>query len=133
MTIALIDPGSSSARLPRGMRLGPVQLTLSDLERSLDWYARSLGLGVHHREAQMAALGDGVTSVIELIEDPTAAPAGRWPTPDLTERTGFRSPASPSQSRPSSPALAVLHHDRHFDRLARVLGFQARWIAEPAD
>lgn len=26
---------------------------------------------------------------------------------------------------------AVLHYDRHFDRLAEVMGFESRWIAPP--
>lgn len=29
--------------------------------------------------------------------------------------------------------LAVLHHDRHFERLVDLLGIQASWIAEPTD
>jgi hypothetical protein len=29
--------------------------------------------------------------------------------------------------------LDVLHHDRHFERLAELLGIDAVWIAEPAD
>lgn len=29
--------------------------------------------------------------------------------------------------------LPVLHHDRHFERLASLLGFRALWIADPAD
>ena len=29
--------------------------------------------------------------------------------------------------------LAVLHHDRHFERLADLLGIRACWITEPAD
>ncbi len=28
-------------------------------------------------------------------------------------------------------ALAVLHYDHHFDKLATVLGFSSQWIAEP--
>lgn len=27
--------------------------------------------------------------------------------------------------------LGVLHYDRHFDRLAEVLGFESRWLAPP--
>ncbi len=29
--------------------------------------------------------------------------------------------------------LDLLHHDRHFERLADLLGIRAVWIAEPAD
>lgn len=31
----------------------------------------------------------------------------------------------------ASRGVGVLHCDRHFDRLASVLGFESRWIAEP--
>lgn len=30
-----------------------------------------------------------------------------------------------------SRGLGVLHYDRHFDRLARVMHFESRWIASP--
>ena len=51
--------------LPDDLRLGPVELTVRDLDRAVDWYPRSLGLRVHRHEADVAELGDGSeTSVI---------------------------------------------------------------------
>lgn len=46
-----------SHRLPRETRLGPVQLQVADLERSLDYYQRVLGLGVMARAEGSATLG----------------------------------------------------------------------------
>ena len=63
--------------LPTTLRLGAVHLTVADLDRSLAWYQRSLGLRVHARENAHAELGDGVETVLVLREDPQARPAGR--------------------------------------------------------
>jgi catechol 2,3-dioxygenase len=63
--------------LPATLTLGAVHLTVSDLDRSVAWYQRSLGFRVHSQDVGRAALGDGVTAVIELYEDPGARPAGR--------------------------------------------------------
>jgi catechol 2,3-dioxygenase len=63
----------SAAALPATLRLGPVHLVVFDLDRSLAWYERALGL----RRMGDAALGDGVTPVAVLHEDPDARPAGR--------------------------------------------------------
>jgi catechol 2,3-dioxygenase len=63
--------------LPATLTLGPVHLTVADLDRSVAWYQRSLGLRVHAQDVGRATLGDGVTSVLELVEDPAARPAGR--------------------------------------------------------
>jgi len=61
--------------LPSTLTLGAVQLTVADLDRSVAWYQRSLGLRVHASVVGTAALGDGTTTVIELVEDPLARPA----------------------------------------------------------
>ena len=61
--------------LPSTLTLGAVQLTVADLDRSVAWYQRSLGLRVHASVVGIAALGDGTTTVIELVEDPLARPA----------------------------------------------------------
>jgi catechol 2,3-dioxygenase len=54
-----------------------VHLTVSDLDRSVAWYQRALGFRVHAQDVGRASLGDGVTPVLELYEDPAARPAGR--------------------------------------------------------
>jgi catechol 2,3-dioxygenase len=64
-------------RLPATLRLGPVQLIVADLERSVTWYESELGLRVQRRDGGEAELGDGVETVVVLHEDPAARPAGR--------------------------------------------------------
>ncbi|MCK9250098.1 MAG: VOC family protein [Solirubrobacteraceae bacterium] len=66
-----------SATLPEGLRLGAVHLTVTDLDRSVAWYQRSLGLRVLQHDARVARLGDSTTAVLVLHEDPAAPRAGR--------------------------------------------------------
>jgi catechol 2,3-dioxygenase len=68
---------SPAPTLPATLRLGPVHLTVSDLDRSVAWYQRALGLRVHRHDAAQAELGDGGETAIVLHEDPQARPAGR--------------------------------------------------------
>ncbi len=69
----------ASRVLPAALRLGPVHLIVTDLERSVDWYERALGLRLHGQSKSegTAELGDGVAPVLVLQEDPEARPAGR--------------------------------------------------------
>lgn len=64
-------------RLPAATRLGRVRLQVADLQRSLAYYERVLGLRVIDRDAGRAVLGaaadDGVP-LVELHERPGAAP-----------------------------------------------------------
>src|SRR3954464_5434911 len=68
---------STEAVLPATLRLGPVHLTVADLERSVRCYQRSLGLRVHELAPPTAELGDGNETVVVLHEDPAARPPGR--------------------------------------------------------
>src|SRR5215208_8130368 len=63
--------------LPATLRLGPVHLTVRDLDRAVAWYQRSLGLRVHRHEPDVAELGDGTEATVVLHEDSQALPAGR--------------------------------------------------------
>jgi catechol 2,3-dioxygenase len=72
-----LSAGERAASLPATLRLGPVHLVVSDLDRSVAWYQRSLGLRVHAHEATTAELGDGTSPVLVLAEDPQARAAGR--------------------------------------------------------
>ncbi|WCB94506.1 Catechol-2,3-dioxygenase [Baekduia alba] len=58
--------------LPVTLRLGPVSLTVTDLDRSVAWYQSALGLRVHRHDVDVAALGDGTEDVLVLHEDSTA-------------------------------------------------------------
>jgi catechol 2,3-dioxygenase len=67
----------SGSVLGDGTRLGGVALTVTDLERSIAFYAGVLGLQVQRREPGMVALGAGVEELVVLRENPTARRAGR--------------------------------------------------------
>ena len=67
------------------------------------------------------AVQRGVLSVMRELADRGFHGAHRLPLADLTAAVAAQ-----------QSGLTVLHHDRHFERLADLLGFQARWIAEPA-
>ena len=75
-------------RLSAATRLGPVALTVSDLERALAFYTEALGLRVHRDERGLAApgpdgetgraaLGAGGEDLLVLCENPAATRAGR--------------------------------------------------------
>ncbi|WP_205697860.1 VOC family protein [Conexibacter sp. SYSU D00693] len=63
--------------LPDGLRLGPAELVVRDLERSIAFYRDVLGLRVHARDERSAALGAGEEDVLRLHLVPDARPAGR--------------------------------------------------------
>jgi catechol 2,3-dioxygenase len=63
------------AEVPADTRLGAVQLTVADLDRSVDYYERDIGLVVREREAGRAALGTGGEDLLVLTEEPGAKPA----------------------------------------------------------
>jgi catechol 2,3-dioxygenase len=56
--------------------MGPVELTVSDLARSLDYYGSSIGLGVRGQEDGRASLGSD-SELLVLDEVPGAQPAPR--------------------------------------------------------
>ena len=64
-------------RLPAGTGLGPVHLQIADLDRSLAFYQRTLGLRVLRRDGPHALLGaqDGDATLVMLHEHPGARPA----------------------------------------------------------
>ena len=66
-----------AALLPDTLRLGPAQLDVSNLDTSVDYYERVVGLQVHRRDDGSAALGAGGEDLLVLHEQPGAAPSGR--------------------------------------------------------
>jgi catechol 2,3-dioxygenase len=70
-------PGAPGPVLPATLRLGAVHLTVADVDRSVAWYQRALGLRVHAHGVGTAELGDGSETTIVLHEDPRAQPPGR--------------------------------------------------------
>ncbi len=79
MLDSLAAPGQAGSppRLPATLRLGPVHVVVSDLERSLAWYETALGLREQRRGGDSAELGDGDETLVVLREDRLARPAGR--------------------------------------------------------
>jgi catechol 2,3-dioxygenase len=60
------------------LHLGPAHLTVTDLDRSLEFYERALGLAVRTRDAGSAVLtAGGDADLLVLVADPSARPAGR--------------------------------------------------------
>jgi catechol 2,3-dioxygenase len=65
------------APLPDTLRLGPVHLTVSDLDGSIAFYTRSLGLQLQRRDDNSAAMGAGGEDLVVLVEQQGAAAGGR--------------------------------------------------------
>ena len=63
--------------LPETLRLGPAHLTVSNLGGAIAFYEQALGLQVHHRDGDRAALGAGAEDLLVLVEVTDAAPGGR--------------------------------------------------------
>lgn len=63
--------------LPDALRLGPVHLTVTDLDRSTTFYERAIGLQLHERQDGPPSMGAGREDLLVLHEDRNARPAGR--------------------------------------------------------
>jgi catechol 2,3-dioxygenase len=59
------------------LRLGPVELIVTDLERAIRFYELTVGLGLASREGGRARLGSGDADVLILDEQPDARQPGR--------------------------------------------------------
>jgi catechol 2,3-dioxygenase len=66
-----------STKLAPETRLGAVELTVTDLDRSIPFYEEAIGLELQRRAAGDAALGAGGEDLLVLVEDPGARRAGR--------------------------------------------------------
>ena len=67
----------TAAVLPATLRLGPTHLTVSDVDGSIAFYERSLGLQLHSRDGLTAAMGAGGEDLVVLTGRPGAALGGR--------------------------------------------------------
>lgn len=63
--------------LPPSLRLGPVHLTVSDLDGSIAFYERAIGLTLHERDGEVATMGAGAEDLLVLAQETGAAPGGR--------------------------------------------------------
>lgn len=57
--------------------MGPIHLTVADLDRSLLFYRESVGLEVRERDAGRASFGAGDAELLVLVEEPGATPVPR--------------------------------------------------------
>jgi catechol 2,3-dioxygenase len=65
----------AAAAISAQTTLGPVHLTVADLERSLAYYRGTVGLAVVERGERQASLGIDDHELLVLVEEPGAAPA----------------------------------------------------------
>ena len=66
----------SVATIAPATRMGAVHLTVADLERSVDYYRTAIGLEVLDQGAGRAALGTPERTLLVLVEEAGAPPAG---------------------------------------------------------
>ncbi len=66
---------ATAAEIPGATRLGPVHLTVADLERSVAYWATQIGLEQVEADGDRVALGTGGRSLLVLAELPGARPA----------------------------------------------------------
>jgi catechol 2,3-dioxygenase len=66
-----------SETLPDDLRLGPVHITVTDLQRSIPFYEDAIGLSVQGRLDGTAVMGAGERDLVHLVEQAGASPAGR--------------------------------------------------------
>ncbi len=69
---------ATAASLPATTRMGAVELTVADLDRSLRYYGGQIGLELVGREGRSASLGAGGSGLVALVEERGASPAGRY-------------------------------------------------------
>jgi catechol 2,3-dioxygenase len=63
------------ALLAPSTTVGAVHLTVADLDRSIEYYVRAVGLDVLDRDGGSVALGSGGRELLGLVEEPRAQPA----------------------------------------------------------
>ena len=67
----------TTASLPDELSLGPVHIRVTDLDRSVGFYERAIGLTERERSDGVASLGAGGEDLLVLHERPEARRAGR--------------------------------------------------------
>jgi catechol 2,3-dioxygenase len=68
---------TETAKLAPETRLGAVELTVTDIGRSVPFYQEAIGLKLHRVEDGKAVLGAGGEDLLVLVEEPEARRAGR--------------------------------------------------------
>jgi catechol 2,3-dioxygenase len=111
--------------MDKNLALGPVELTVADLARSVDYYTNALGMRVFGRDSRQASLGASGQLLAVLREDPGVAPA---------------TPSGPGLSHfaPELPTRADLarfvRHYEHWRREIRLIDHtvaQSAYVTDP--
>jgi catechol 2,3-dioxygenase len=68
---------TSAPVLPAALRMGAVELTVTDLDRSVHFYETAIGLVSRGRDGDRATLGTDDEDLLVLVQDPDARRAGR--------------------------------------------------------
>jgi catechol 2,3-dioxygenase len=96
-----------NARLPDDLRFGAVALAVTDLERSIEYYQRRLGMELLERVGSKAILGAGARRLLELEERPGAA---RDPNAADLFHFALRLPSRPVLARQLARLMAADTH-----------------------
>ena len=93
-----------NARLPDDLRFGAIALAVADVERSIDYYGRRLGMELLERDGWRAVLGAGGRRLLELEERP-----GARRDPDAADLFHFalRVPSRPALARQLARLMAT--------------------------
>src|SRR4051794_1361400 len=70
-----VEGAPATAEISPDTTMGPVHLTVSDLDRSIAYYEGSVGLGTRAREDGTASLGTPERELLVLVEEPGARPS----------------------------------------------------------
>jgi catechol 2,3-dioxygenase len=68
----------ASAEVPASTTVGPVHLTVAELERSLQYYGQAIGLQILHRDGASASLGVPGRELLHLVEETGAQPGAGY-------------------------------------------------------
>src|SRR5918995_4733292 len=93
-----------NARLPDDLRFGAIALAVTELERSVDYYRRRLGMELLEGDGSRATLGAGGRRLLELEERPGGAR-----DPDAADLFHFalRVPSRPALARQLARLMAT--------------------------
>ena len=93
-----------NARLPDDLRFGAIALAIADLERSIDYYRRRLGMEQLERDGRRATLGAGGLPLLQLEERPGAK---RDPSAADLFHFALRVPSRPALARQLARLVAT--------------------------
>ena len=69
---------ATTERIAAAPRMGAVELTVSDLARSLEYWTDAVGLRQQDEDGGQVTLGTGGEPLLRLVEEPGAGPANRY-------------------------------------------------------